>query len=112
MLKLLELWTRRSDMTHDEAVKHWQEVHVPLVIKTLDKYIIKYVTNIGIPLDIRGWSAEEAPPYDGMAEFWLDMDMEEFHRVIAETAHILQPDERKFIGTYRPMLVQEVIQKE
>ena len=34
MIKLLELWTRRPDMTHEQAVRHWTEVHAPLVKKT------------------------------------------------------------------------------
>jgi hypothetical protein len=29
-----------------------------------------------------------------------------------ETAHILWPDEQAFIGTYRPMLVEEIVQKD
>lgn len=112
MIKLFELWTRRPDMTHDEAVKYWQDVHVPLVKKTLGKSIVKYVTNIGIPYDARGWSAEEAPPYDGIAEFWLDMDMQEFEKMIKDTADVLQGDEKKFIGRYETMFVEEVIQKD
>ncbi len=112
MIKLLELWNRRLDMTHDQAVKHWLNVHGPLVTQVLGPRIIRYVTNVGMPLNIRGWSSEEAPPYDGVAEFWLDMDVQELQTMIKETASILQPDERSFIGTYRPMLVREVVQKE
>jgi EthD domain len=40
MIKLFELWTRRSDMTHEEAVRHWTEVHAPLVKKTFGEKII------------------------------------------------------------------------
>jgi uncharacterized protein (TIGR02118 family) len=112
MIKLFELWTRRSDMTHEEAVRHWTEVHAPLVKKTFGEKIIKYVTNVGLPLDTRGWSRNEAPPYDGVAEFWIDMTVEELGQAIRETAHILWPDEQAFIGTYRPMLVEEIVQKD
>jgi uncharacterized protein (TIGR02118 family) len=112
MIKLLEMWNRRLDMTHEQAVHHWLNVHGPLVKKTLGSKIVKYVTNVGLPLDVRGWSKEEAPPYDGIAEFWLDVTVDELDAMIRESAHILQPDERSFIGTYRPMLVKEVFQKE
>lgn len=112
MIKLLEMWNRRPDMTHDQAVHHWLNVHAPLVKKTLGPKIIRYVTNVGLPLDVRGWSKDEAPPFDGIAEFWLDIEPADLEAVIRETAHILQPDERQFIGTYRPMLVREVIQKD
>jgi EthD domain len=71
MIKLLELWTRRPDMTQEQAVRHWTEVHAPLVKKTFGDKILKYVTNVGLPLDTRGWSRKEAPPYDGIAEFWI-----------------------------------------
>jgi uncharacterized protein (TIGR02118 family) len=111
MIKLFELWTRRSDMTHEEAIRHWTEVHAPLVKKTFGEKIIKYVTNVGLPLDTRGWSRNEAPPYDGIAEFWIDMTVEELDQAIRETAHILWPDEQAFIGTYRTMLVEEIVQK-
>lgn len=111
MIKLLELWNRRLDMTHDEAVHHWLNVHAPLVKDVLGPRIIRYVTNVGLPLDVRGWSADEAPPFDGVAEFWLDVEARELESLIRETASILQPDERSFIGTYRPMLVREVVQK-
>jgi EthD domain len=47
MIKLLELWTRRPDMTHEQAVRHWTEVHAPLVKKTFGDKILKYVTNVG-----------------------------------------------------------------
>ena len=93
MIMLFELWTRRSDMTHEEAIRHWTEVHAPLVKKTFGDKIIKYVTNVGLPLDTRGWSRNEAPPYDGIAEFWIDMTVEELGQAIRETAHILWPEE-------------------
>jgi len=112
MIKLFELWTRRPDMTHEEAVRHWTEVHAPLVKKTFGDKIVKYVTNVGLPLDTRGWSRSEAPPYDGIAEFWIDMTVEELARAIRDTADVLWPDEQAFIGTYRPMLVEEIVQKD
>ena len=112
MIKLLELWTRRPDMTHEQAVRHWTEVHAPLVKKTFGDKILKYVTNVGLPLDTRGWSRNEAPPYDGIAEFWIDMTVEELAQAIRDTAHILWPDDQAFIGTYRPMLVEEIVQKD
>jgi hypothetical protein len=58
------------------------------VKKTFGDKIIKYVTNVGLPLDTRGWSKNEAPPYDGIAEFWTDMTVEELGQAIRDTAHI------------------------
>jgi hypothetical protein len=70
------------------------------------------VTNVGLPLDTRGWSRNEAPPYDGIAEFWINMTVEELGQAIRETAHVLWPDEQAFIGTYRSMLVEEIVHKD
>src|SRR5262249_6865477 len=61
MIKLLELWTPRPDMTHEQAVRHWTEVKAPVVKKTFGDKILKYVTNVGLPLDTHGWSRNEAP---------------------------------------------------
>jgi EthD domain-containing protein len=61
---------RRPNVTPEEAVPDRTEVHAPLVKKTFGDKIIKYVTNVGLPLDTPGWSRNEAPPYDGIAEFW------------------------------------------
>ena len=62
MIKLLELWTRRPDMTHEQAVRHWTEVHAPLVKKTFGDKILKYVTNVGLPLDTRAGRGTKRPP--------------------------------------------------
>ena len=40
------------------------------------------------------------------------MTVEELAQAIRDTAHILWPDEQAFIGTYRPMLVEEIVQKD
>jgi len=113
MIKVFAIWTRRSDMTHDEAVKYWLEKHAPLVKKTWP-FIKKYITNIGLPFNYTGWSEDEAPPYDGMAEFWFDVDMETFKEKMQskEYYEILAPDEKNFIGTWRAMIVEEITQKE
>jgi hypothetical protein len=40
------------------------------------------------------------------------MTVAELGQAIRDTAHILWPDEQALIGTYRPMLVEEIIQKD
>lgn len=113
MIKVFAIWTRRGDMTHEEAVKYWLEVHAPLVRKTWP-FIKKYVTNVGLPFNYTGWSKDEAPPFDGMAEFWFDLDMETFEKTIKSKDYFetLVPDEKKFIGTWRAMVVEEIVQKD
>ncbi len=46
MIKLFELWTRRPDMTHEEAVRHWTEVHRELLlphVRSLDIWETVYL---------------------------------------------------------------------
>jgi len=112
MIKLVELWTRRPDMTHDEAVDYWINKHGPLVMNNVP-FVEKYIANEGLNFDTRGWSKEEAPPFDGMAEFWMNINKEALVKSINSEKYYetLVPDERKFIGTVRAMLVREVVLK-
>jgi hypothetical protein len=40
------------------------------------------------------------------------MTVEELGQAIRDTAHILWPDGQAFIGTYRLMLVEEIVQRD
>ena len=111
MLKIILFWTRRPDMTHDEAVRYWTERHVPVVKQAFGDRLVRYLTNIGLPGNYSGWSPTEAPPYDGVAEFWFDMTRREFEQVRSAHAATLVPDEEAFVGTYRIMYVDEIVQK-
>lgn len=64
MFKLVLLFRKREDLSHDEFIRHWREVHVPLVEKVpnIRRYVISPVR--GAPLG--------EPDYDGMAELWFD----------------------------------------
>jgi uncharacterized protein (TIGR02118 family) len=112
LIKILLFWTRRFDQTHDVAVKYWLEQHVPLVKKCFGDKLRRYVTNVGLESNYSGWSPTEAPPYDGVSEFWFDLTFEELQQAIADTRDVLWPDERAFTGTYRLMLVEEGIAKD
>ena len=46
-----------------------------------------------------------------MAEFWFDMTRKEFEQVRKANAATLVPDEEAFVGTYRIMFVEEIVQK-
>jgi uncharacterized protein (TIGR02118 family) len=111
MLKIILFWTRRPDMTHGEAVRYWLDRHAPLVARTFGDHLVRYLTNVGLPGNYSGWSPDEAPPFDGVSEFWFDMTREEFARVRAANADVLVPDEKAFCGTYRIMFVEEIAQK-
>ena len=69
--------------------------------------IVRYETNLGLPGDYTGWAPDERPPYDGVAEFWMDATLEELQARIQERWDVVNPDERAFLGTYRAMIVDE-----
>jgi uncharacterized protein (TIGR02118 family) len=107
-IKSMFLLTRRPEMTHDDAMVYWHEQHVPLVMKTLGDTLIRYSTNVGLTCDFRGWP-NEAPPYDGVAELWLDLSIEEMFEFVDRAANVLLPDEQAFLGSYRMVLVDEQV---
>jgi uncharacterized protein (TIGR02118 family) len=111
VLKLFEPWTRRQDMTHDEAVRHWLDVHVPLVKEALGERTLRYTANVGLSASMDPASPPTAPPYDGIAEHWLDVgDPEEVVELLKANGPALAPDSRKFIGAARPMVMEQVVQ--
>jgi len=64
MFKLVLLFRKREDMSREEFLRYWREVHVPLVkqVPNIRRYVISPVR--GAPLG--------EPDYDGMAELWFD----------------------------------------
>lgn len=61
MLKLIVLGRRRNDVSHNELVNHWQEAHMPAVIKHVqpDRYCVTF------------FDEGEHVPFDGMAALWF-----------------------------------------
>jgi EthD domain len=111
VIKLYRLLTRRLDMKHDEAVGYWTEQYAPLLVDALGDRLSKYVTNVGLPVSWDG-GPEEAPPWDGIDEFWLDMTREEVRGEFEKVMPKLISSEQAFLGTYQWMLVDEVVQKD
>jgi len=109
-VKTMFLLTRRSEMTRQEAMDYWHEQHAPLVRKTLGDTLVRYATNIGVDADLIGWP-DQSPPFDGVAELWLDLPMKEMHAAVAAVADVLLPDERAFLGTYRWLATEELVHR-
>lgn len=64
MYKLVLLFKKREDLTFEQFLDHWKNVHVPLVLKVpnIRRYIISPIRSAPIGV----------PEYDGMAELWFD----------------------------------------
>lgn len=111
MLKLFEPWTRRPEMTHEAAVRHWIDVHVPMVKEALGERTLRYVANVGVPASPSGEAPPSAPPYDGIAEHWLDVDSpEEVVELLQANGPRLAPDSNLFIGCAQPMVMDQIVQ--
>ncbi|MBM4463273.1 MAG: EthD family reductase [Chloroflexi bacterium] len=66
MIKAMALIKRKPTVSHEEFVRHYEEVHAPLALK-LFPMIKKYVRNhVVAPL-----GAPE-PDFDCVTEFWFD----------------------------------------
>lgn len=109
-IKSMFLLTRRPELTRDQSMAYWRERHVPLVIETLGAHLVRYTTNVGLPMDLNGWP-DECSPYDGIAELWFDLDLDDMLDVVGRAADMLLPDERAFLGTYRVLLADEQVHK-
>ena len=66
MVKLVLLFRKREDLTMEQFLRHWREVHVPLVVKIPN--IRRYVTS-EVSATPGGGSGQR--DFDGMAELWF-----------------------------------------
>ncbi len=71
MLKLSILMVRRSDVTYENFVKHWGEVHGPLFAAQSEskRYVRRYIQDHRTSDALPGTTASK---FDGIAEIWFD----------------------------------------
>ena len=65
MIKLLAVLHKRPDMSREEFVRYWREVHAPLGQGM--EGVRRYVINPTLEAFAMG-----EPPFDGLAELWFD----------------------------------------
>jgi len=94
---------RRAELTHDEFVRHWQTVHVPLALAH-HPHMTRYVTNI-----VEQRLSPDAPEWDGFAEITIDPTQPLFGS--PEGERIVRDDIAQFIGHTFPYFVAEYVQK-
>ncbi len=96
MLKVYILSRRRSDMTHEQYVTHWRDVHAPLFASQPDtrRYVRRYIQS-------RLTGDRPAGPVlgevDGIVQLWFD-DIAGFNAFAASPSYlnVIQPDEERF----------------
>ncbi len=94
MIKTIAMITRKADISREDFVEHYEEVHAPLALKHLPM-IKRYVRNHLV--DIPGM---EGPGFDCITELWMDsledvMKLVEF--VQSEEGQVISNDEEKFL---------------
>jgi uncharacterized protein (TIGR02118 family) len=64
MVHLLFLMKRKPGLSRQECQRHWRGIHAPLAqrIPGIRRYVQSHVFSV----------QEEEPPYDGVAEIWVD----------------------------------------
>ena len=62
MLKLVVLARRGEGVSHDELVAHWQDAHMPAVIKHVQPELYR----------VTFFDPENKPGFDGMAVLWFE----------------------------------------
>ena len=90
MIKTVTLLTRRPDLSREEFLRHWKQIHAPLVLALPG--VRRYVQCR--PLETAGGE----PPYDGIAEVWYD-SLKGLRATMDSTAYNeLLADEKNFMG--------------
>ena len=71
MIKSFSFLTRKPGMTHEQFVRHWHDVHVPMShdVPGLRGYIVSTVVDQQSRADVPGF---EMAPFDGLAQTWFD----------------------------------------
>jgi uncharacterized protein (TIGR02118 family) len=105
MIKVVGLLTRRPEITHEQFVEHWLEIHGPLarVVPGVRRYVQSHIVGTRTRPDIPETDVE----VDGIAELWYD-DQEALARAAATPEmKRLTDDGAVFIGRIKSYIVEE-----
>jgi len=107
MIKSLSLLTRRTELSHQEFVRHWVEIHAPLAhaVPGVRRYVQNHIEGERRRADIP--TTEIA--VDGIAELWY-VDRAAMDRANASPeAKRLHDDGALFIGGIKSFIVEEKV---
>ncbi len=105
MIKVIGLLTRRPEITHEEFVRHWFDIHGPLAhaVPGVRRYVQSHIIGTRTRPDIPETDVE----VDGIAELWYD-DQEAMARASATPEmKRLTDDGALFIGRIKSYVVEE-----
>jgi len=110
MVKGIAVLKRKPGLSREEFVRHYEEVHVPLVLshfRTMRRYVRNYVT---------APPSGEGPDFDCITEFWFDSG-KELKRVYdvyeSDVGEVIRNDEERFIDRTKMLFfrVDEMVSK-
>src|SRR5262249_48497110 len=107
MIKSISLLTRRPELTHEEFMRHWGEIHAPLAhaVPEVSRYVQNHIQGERTRPDI----ATTEVALDGVAELWYD-DRAAMERANASPeAKRLYDDGALFIGGIKTFIVEELV---
>ena len=105
MIKSISLLTRRPELTHEQFVRHWVEIHAALAhaVPGMRRYVQNHIVETRIRPDILETDVE----VDGIAETWFD-NREAMARANASPeAKCLHDDGALFIGHIKTFTIEE-----
>src|SRR5438067_971883 len=106
MIKVTALLIRRPDLTHEEFMLHWVEVHAPLIhaLPGIRRYVQSHILGErAAPVPTTGVTL------DGIAELWFD-DRAAMDRANASPeAKRLHDDGALFIGGIKTFIIAEQV---
>ncbi|MHB8617964.1 MAG: EthD family reductase [Chloroflexota bacterium] len=99
MVKIIPMLTRRSDLTFEQFIEHWQQRHPAYVTKLPG--LRRYVQNPAHPHKDRIWLC------DGVAELWFDDVRAVKLAFESAAAGPMREDEQRFIRRQEWLLCDE-----
>jgi uncharacterized protein (TIGR02118 family) len=105
MIKSISLLTRRPELTHDEFVRHWVDIHAPLAhaVPRVKRYVQSHILAERTRPDIETLDVE----VDGIAELWYESLDDLRFAMNTPEAKILHDDGATFIGRIKTYTIEE-----
>ena len=107
MIKSVSLLTRKPELTHEQFVRHWLEIHAPLAyaVPGLRRYVQSHILEERTRADIPSTDVE----VDGIAELWYDDRAAMARAMASPEAKALHADGALFIGRIKSYVTEEKV---
>src|SRR5579863_2228081 len=105
MIKSISLLTRKPELTHEQFVKHWLEIHGPLAraVPGVRRYVQSHIIGTRTRPDIPETDVE----VDGIAELWYDDEAALTRAAATPEMKRLTDDGALFIGQIKSYVIEE-----